>query len=475
MAKKELIPKSKDFSQWYTEVILKAELADYAPVKGCQVFRPYGYAIWENVQKIFNEMIKKAGVKNAYFPLFIPEKFLKREKQHVKGFSPQLAVVTIGGGKNLKEKLIVRPTSETIIYEMYAKWIKSWRDLPILINQWANIVRWEKRTFLFLRTTEFLWQEGHTVHSTHQEALKEVKRALNSYIKLYRNFFAIDGFAVIKSEKEKFAGAEATYSYEMLMPDGKALQGCTAHDLAQNFSKVFKVKFLGKDGKEKIAWQTSWGLSTRSIGALIMVHGDDNGLIIPPKLAPIQIVIIPIFQKRLSRVIQEKLKEIKLLLKDFRVEIDDREEYSVGWKFNYWELKGVPLRIELGEREISKSKATLVRRDNSQKSFVSFNKLTEEVKRILDSIQRNLLKRSRNYLKENTKEVFDYKKFKEIMRTRRGFVKAFWCESPKCETKIKEETKATIRGLPLDALEEKGKCIYCQKPAKRRWIFAQAY
>ncbi len=415
-------------------------------------------------------------MKNTYFPIFIPEKFLKREKEHIKGFSPELAVVTMGGGKELKEKLVLRPTSETIIYEMFAKWIKSWRDLPLLINQWSNVVRWEKRTYLFLRTTEFLWQEGHTVHETHAESMKEVKRALNNYIELYQNFFAIDGIYGQKSESEKFPGAAVTYTYEMLMPDGKALQGCTAHDLGQNFAKVFNIKFLGRDGKEKIPWQTSWGLSTRSIGALIMVHGDDNGLIIPPKLAPIQAIIIPIFQgKPTDTDLQKKVENAKSILKDFRVEIDIRKEYSVGWKFNDWELKGVPLRIEIGPKETKENKATLVRRDNGERYSVSFDSLKLEVKKILDSIQKGLFEKSNQYLKKNISEVSNYQEFKDIMKTKRGFLKAFWCESPKCEAKIKEETKATNRSLPLDAPEEKGECIYCGKKASRRWIFAQAY
>jgi len=474
--KEQLIKKSKDFSQWYVDVILKAGLADYAPVKGCQIFKPYGYAIWENIQKVLDEQIKRAGVKNAYFPLFIPEKFLKREKAHIKGFSPELAIVTIGGGKKLKEKLVLRPTSETIMYEMFAKWIKSWRDLPVLINQWCNVIRWEMRTHLFLRTTEFLWQEAHTVHETHEESLTEVMRALNNYVKLYQDFFAIDGIFGKKSESEKFPGAKDTFTYEMLMPDGKALQGCTSHDLGQNFAKVFNIKFLGRDGKEKIPWQTSWGLSTRSIGALIMAHGDDDGLIIPPKLAPIQIIIIPILQgKSRDKDLQKKSQGLKDILKDFRVEIDNKKEYSVGWKFNEWELKGVPLRIEIGQREIKEGKLKLVRRDNGKEYYASFSSLSSKVKKVLDLIQKSLFEKSSQYLKKNTRRTFNYKEFKDIMSRNRGFLKAFWCENSKCEAKIKEETKATIRCLPLDAPQKQGKCIYCGKKAKRQWIFAQAY
>jgi len=474
--KEQLIKKSKDFSQWYVDVILKAGLADYAPVKGCQIFKPYGYAIWENIQKVLDEQIKRAGVKNAYFPLFIPEKFLKRERDHIKGFSPELAIVTIGGGKKLKEKLVLRPTSETIIYEMFAKWIKSWRDLPVLINQWCNVIRWEMRTHLFLRTTEFLWQEAHTVHETHEESLTEVMRALNNYVKLYQDFFAINGIWGKKSEAEKFPGAKDTYAYEMLMPDGKALQGCTSHDLGQNFAKVFNIKFLGRDGKEKIPWQTSWGLSTRSIGALIMVHGDDSGLVIPPKLAPIQVIVIPIFQGKSSdKDLQKRSEDLKDILKDFRVETDNKKEYSVGWKFNEWELKGVPLRIEIGQREIKEGKLKLVRRDNGKEYYASFSSLSSKVKKVLDLIQKSLFEKNSQYLKKNTRQTFNYREFKDIMSRNRGFLKAFWCENSKCEAKIKEETKATIRCLPLDAPQKQGKCIYCGKKAKRQWIFAQAY
>jgi len=474
--KKELIKKSENFSRWYTDVILKAELADYAPVKGCQVLRPYGFAIWENIQRILDGMIKKAGVKNVYFPIFVPERFLKKEKEHIKGFLPELAIVTIGGGKKLEEKVALRPTSETIMYETFAKWIKSWRDLPVLINQWCNVVRWEMRTCLFLRTTEFLWQEGHTVHETHEESLKEATRALDSYVKLYQDFFAVDGVSGKKSESEKFPGAKDTFAYEMLMSDGKALQGCTSHDLGQNFAKVFNIKFQGRDGKEKIPWQTSWGLSTRSIGALIMVHGDDNGLIIPPKLAPIQVIVIPIFQRESAdEKLVKKANEIKKILKDFNTEIDLRKEYSVGRKFNEWELKGVPLRIEVGQKELKGNKLTLVRRDNNQKRQISFSSLETEVKKDLDLIQKSLFERSRKYLKENTREVLDYKEFKDIMSKKRGFLKAFWCENSKCEAKIKKETKATIRCLPFNLPQKEGKCIYCGKKAERQWIFAQAY
>ncbi|MCP6718104.1 MAG: proline--tRNA ligase [Patescibacteria group bacterium] len=474
--KREITKKSEDFSKWYIDVILKSKMADYSPVKGCQVIRPYGFAIWEGIQQALDKEMKKAGIKNAYFPIFIPEKFLKKEKEHVKGFSPELAVVTIGGGKKLKEKLIVRPTSETIIYDMYSKWVKSWRDLPILINQWCNVVRWEKRTRLFLRTTEFLWQEGHTVHRAHKQAFEEVMRALKMYNKIYREFFAIDGLSGKKSEFDKFPGAEETYAYEMLMPDGKALQGCTSHDLGQNFAKAFNIKFLDKDSKEKTAWQTSWGLSTRSIGALIMAHGDDLGLVLPPKLAPIQIIVLPVLTgKKQDEVLIRTADDIRKKLSDLKVEVDKRKEYSLGWKFNEWELKGVPLRIEIGKDEIKKKKLTLVRRDNQQKYQVAFVSAEKEIKKILDSIQRNLFTKSTKHLKENTRQALNYKEFKDTMKSSKGFIRAFWCENQKCEKKIKKETKASTRLLEIDAKEQKGKCVHCLSPAKRKWIFAQAY
>ena len=475
--KEQLVKKSDNFSQWYQDVVIKAGLADYAPVRGCMVFKPYGYAIWENIQRVLDEKFKSAGVKNAYFPLFIPEEFLKKEKKHIEGFSPELAVVTIGGGKKLKEKLVVRPTSETIIYEMFSKWIKSWRDLPVLINQWCNVVRWEMRTRLFLRTTEFLWQEGHTAHSNHKEAMDEVLWALNTYVDLYRNFFAIDGFYGKKSESEKFPGAKETYTYEMLMPSGLAIQGCTSHDLGQNFAKAFGIRFSDKDGKTKMPWQTSWGLSTRSIGALIMAHGDDSGLIIPPKLAPIQVIIIPILKsKKVNGKLINQVQDIKNNLKKIRVEIDLRDGYSVGWKFNDWELKGVPLRMEVGEKEIKEKKATLIRRDNGEEYSVPFNILSERIEDILSKIQANLLERSQSFLKENTRTVLDYKEFKDTIKNKRGFVKAFWCGNPKCEAKIKEETKATTRVFPIESKDRRiGKCIYCGKRTNKKWIFARAY
>lgn len=471
--KKEIVKKSQDFAGWYTEVVLKAELADYAPVKGCMVIRPYGYALWENIQKALDDLIKAAGVKNAYFPLFVPESFLKKEKEHVEGFSPQLAVVTIGGGEELKEKLVVRPTSETIMYYMYAKWIKSWRDLPLLINQWCNVIRWEKRTYLFLRTTEFLWQEGHTCHASHKEAIEEAHRALSMYAEVYQKWLALPGYLGKKSASEKFPGAVETLTYEMLMSDGKALQGCTSHDLGQNFAKPFGIQFQDKDSQRHYVWQTSWGLSTRSVGALIMVHGDDNGLVLPPLLAPIQVVIIPIFGKMDSKVLK-LCQELKDKIKD-RVEIWDDKEQTFGWKKNEAELKGIPLTISVGVKELAERKVVLCRRDNNRKEEVSFTDLAQKVEEVLGKIQNDLYRKAQKYLKENTREAVDFSEFKKIMQTKRGFIKAFWCENLDCEAKIKEETKASTRLLLLEAKEEKGKCVYCGKPAKYRWLFAQAY
>jgi len=480
--KKEITKKSENFSRWYTDVILKAGLADYAPVKGCMVIRPYGYALWENIQSALDGMIKTAGIKNAYFPLFIPEGFLKKEKEHVEGFSPQLAVVTIGGGEKLKEKLIIRPTSETVMYSMFAKWIKSWRDLPLLLNQWCNIVRWEKRTYLFLRTTEFLWQEGHTCHAAHDEAKKEVGRALKMYAKLYQKWLAIPGFMGKKSEAEKFPGAVDTFAYEMLMPDGKVLQGCTSHDLGQNFAKPFKIQFQDKKGKSQYVWQTCWGFSTRSIGALIMAHGDDNGLVITPKIAPVKAVIIPVLGKDDKKVLtfaKEVKKEIEKKESEFSgtVEIWDSPVQTFGWKANEAEVRGIPLAIPVGTKETKDKKVTISRRDGNGElnEIVSLDGLAEKVESMLAKMQKNLFQKAAKFLKENTREAQSYQEFKKIMKEKRGVIKTFWCEDPKCEAKIKEETKATSRLLPLDVKEEKGKCVYCGKEARHRWLFAQAY
>ncbi|MEK7119743.1 MAG: proline--tRNA ligase [Patescibacteria group bacterium] len=476
--KKELKKKSENLSDWYTDVILKAEIADYAPVKGCMVIRPYGFAIWEKVQEIFNGLMKTKGVQNAYFPLFIPLSLLEKEKEHVAGFSPELAIVTIGGGEKLKDPLVVRPTSETIMYAMYAKWIHSWRDLPILINQWNNVVRWEKRTYLFLRTTEFLWQEGHTAHETEEEAVDMVLSALEWYRKVYEEYYAVPVVLGKKSETEKFAGAKTTYTVEALMPDGKALQGATSHNLGQNFSKPFDIHFQNKEGKQDFVWQTSWGLSTRSLGGLFLTHGDDSGLLFPPKIAPIQVVVVPIHKKG------DDGKALALYCEDVcealgrgsvKVKLDDREEPSVGRRFNEWEIKGVPVRLEVGSKELADRSVTIARRDTGEKMTVDREEVLDNIERLLSEMQKALFAKAKAFLDENTREASSFDEFKTIMNSTRGFIRAFWCEDTECETKIKEETKASTRCLPLDDKEEKGVCVHCGKLAIHRWLFAQAY
>src|SRR3990167_8186066 len=476
--KKELKKKSENLSDWYTDVILKSELADYAPVKGTMVIRPYGYAIWEKVQEVMNAYMKSAGVGNAYFPLFIPYSLLEKEKEHIEGFSPELAIVTVGGGEKLKDPLVVRPTSETIMYAMYAKWIHSWRDLPMLINQWNNVVRWEKRTYLFLRTSEFLWQEGHTAHETEAGAIEMQVQALEWYQEIYQEYFAIPVISGRKSTSEKFAGAKTTYCVEALMPDGKALQAATSHNLGQNFSKPFEVSFQNRVGKIEYVWQTSWGFSTRALGGLFLVHGDDHGLILPPKVAPYQVVIIPIFKKGLEQselITYGQLLAEDLEAKGIRVMFDKGDNQSAGRKFNTWEVKGVPLRIEIGEREMQDKTVTLVKRIDGEKFMIAKTELSQEIMQLLDSIQQELFQKALEFLKNNIREAHSYDEFKAIMQSKRGFIKAFWCESAECEAKIKTETKATTRCLPLDAAEEKGECIYCKKEAHHRWFFAQAY
>ena len=476
--KKELKKKSENISDWYTDVILKAELADYGPVRGTMVIRPYGFSIWEKVQEVFNDLIRQDGVQNAYFPLFIPHKLMMKEKDHVEGFSPELALVTIGGGKKLEEPLVVRPTSETIMYEMYSKWIKSWRDLPIKINQWNNVVRWEKRTYLFLRTMEFLWQEGHTAHAEEGEAIETALKALEWYRIVYEDYYAIPVISGVKSESEKFPGAKTTYAVEPLMPDGKALQAATSHNLGQNFSKIFDISFQDENGENKFVWQTSWGLSTRSLGGLFLVHGDDQGLIIPPKVAPIQVVIIPIYKSsQEDQELEIYIEKIFNTLRDrgIKVFIDNRGGYSVGRKFNDWEIKGVPIRIEIGEAEKKDNTVTVVRRDTNEKLSVSESDFSDEVYHLLDAIQENLFKKAGEFLRENTHQVSNYDEFKKIMSGKRGYIKAFWCEDAECEAKIKEETKATTRVRPLTEEESKGKCVHCGREAKHIWYFAQAY
>lgn len=472
--KRDLPKKSIDISEWYNSVIQRAELADYGPAKGTMIFRPYGYGIWELIQEGLNKKIKSAGVENAYFPLFIPESLLKKEKDHVEGFAPELAVVTIGGGEELKERLVVRPTSETIMYDAYSKWIQSWRDLPMLINQWNNVVRWEKRTYLFMRTTEFLWQEGHTAHATHEEATQMQHLGMKFYSDMYKDYFAIPGYVGYKSQSEKFAGAHESLTYESLMPGGKALQSCTSHDLGQNFSKVFDIAFQDKDGERKFVWQTSWGFSTRSIGGLIMTHGDDAGIVLPPMLSPVQVVVLPV---KTESDLVDASKEISdsLAAADVRVKVDSRDDESLGFRINKWELKGVPLRITVGKKELEAGKLSIARRDTGEKFEIEINNLVPEVLELLKTIQNDMYAKQVAFLKENTRVVDTFEEFKQIMDTTKGFISAFWCEDAECEAKIKEETKATTRCLPLDTPEEQATCVHCGKPATKRWMFAQSY
>ncbi|MBW3537967.1 proline--tRNA ligase [Candidatus Parcubacteria bacterium] len=470
----KLPQKSTGLSDWYNKAVLRAELADYGPAKGTMIFRPYGYGVWELVQQELDAKIRARGVENAYFPLLIPESLLNKEKDHVEGFAPELAVVTIGGGEQLEEKLAVRPTSETIMYEAYARWIQSWRDLPVMINQWNNVVRWEKRTYLFLRTSEFLWQEGHTAHAEHKEAVDVQSWAMKTYEALYRQVFALPGYVGKKSEAEKFAGARQSLTYETLMPEGKALQSSTSHDLGQNFAKAFDIKYQDRGGKMQHVWQTSWGLSTRSLGGLIMAHGDDKGLRLPPKLAPIQVIIVPV---KMEAALLDYCDRLEAVLRQVgcRVRVDTREDERLGFKINKWELKGVPLRIEIGQQEMESDKVTVARRDTGEKLPVLRSDVALAVPKLLDEIQAHLYHQAEQFLRENTHEAVDYHEFKRIMAGQKGFLRAFWCEDSVCEAKIKEETTATTRCLPLDSKPEKGVCVYCGKSAGHRWLFAQAY
>jgi len=473
------VKKSENFSEWYTQVILRAELADYAPVKGCIVFREYSYAIWEKIQEYFNRRIAETGHKNVYFPMLIPERLLRKEAEHFKGFVPECAWVTVGGDTVLKERLAIRPTSETIIYTMYKKWIRGWRDLPIKLNQWCNVVRWEtKATKPFLRTREFLWQEGHTAHATKEEADREVMEILMIYKDLIENLLAIPVLVGRKSESEKFAGAYYTMTLEAVMPDGKALQMGTSHNLGQNFSKAFDIKYIGKDEKEHYVWTTSWGISTRLIGAVVMVHGDDKGLVLPPRVAPIQAVIIPIFYKEVERtLILEKAREALKRLKEGGVSVllDDRTEYTPGWKFNEWELRGVPVRVEIGPRDIKQKQFTLARRDTFERVVVAEDELVEAVKRLLEDIQQNLFSRAKKFLEDHITTVTTYEEFKRVLREKGGFIRAGWCTDPECEMRIKDETGATIRLIPLEEEEPPSNCVYCGREAKVVAYFARAY
>ena len=474
---RSITPRSEDYARWYTDVITQSQMADYSPVKGCMVIRPLGYAVWEAMQRELDAQFRATGHQNAYFPLFIPESFLHREAEHVEGFAPECAVVTHGGGKKLEEPLVVRPTSETIIYDMYAKWIRSYRDLPLLINQWANVVRWEMRTRLFLRTTEFLWQEGHTAHATEAEAEEEVLRILEIYRWFAEECMAMPVYTGRKTSSEKFAGALRTYSIEALMQDGKALQSGTSHNLGQNFSKAFEVKYQTAAGDWNYCWQTSWGVSTRLVGALVMSHGDDNGVNFPPRLAPVQVVIVPIWKSddQKASIAEAARRAEAELAGRFRVKADLRDEMSPGWKFNEWELKGVPLRLEIGPRDLQAGTFTAVRRMDRRKVAVPFEGVSAAVGGLLDSIQSDLYAARRADLEARTVTVADYGEFQKALDATGGFFRAHWCGQADCEAQIKEETKATIRCIPLQGNREEGRCLRCDGPSHEWVYFARAY
>ncbi len=476
---KGITKRSEDYSRWYTDVIAAAQLADYAPVKGCMVIRPNGYAIWENVQAALDKMFKDTGHVNAYFPLFIPESFMHKEAEHVEGFAPECAVVTHGGGKKLEEPLMVRPTSETIIWAMYKNWIQSYRDLPLLINQWANVVRWEMRTRLFLRTTEFLWQEGHTAHATMEEAEQETLKILDVYWTFAEKFMAIPIIRGVKSEQEKFAGAVHTYCIEAMMQDKRALQAGTSHNLGQNFAKAFDVQFQDENSDLQYVYATSWGVSTRLIGALIMTHSDDKGLVLPPKLAPVQIAIVPIWKNETEKnEVLQKVEEMTIKWNGkYLFKVDDREGYRPGWKYNEWEQRGVPIRLEIGPKDIEKKQVMLVRRDTGEKQAVPINELDNTLDKMLDTIQQDLYKRALTFREDNSFEIDDYEDFKKKIEDPGGFFWVHWCRSDDCENRIQEETKATIRCIPTDENKkvENGKCMICGNPSKERVIVAKAY
>ena len=495
MAKSKLItPMGEDYSRWYTDVVTQARLADYSPVKGCMVIRPHGYTLWENMQQALDRMFKETGHQNAYFPLFIPKSFLAKEAEHVEGFAKECAIVThsrlkteMVDGKatlvpdpdsKLDEELIVRPTSETIIYHMFAKWVKSYRDLPILMNQWANVVRWEMRTRLFLRTTEFLWQEGHTAHATPEEAEAETRKMLDVYATFAEEFMAVPVLTGRKTDSEKFAGALHTYCIEALMQDNKALQAGTSHNLGQNFAKAFDLKFQDEEGKWRHAYNTSWGVSTRLVGAVIMAHGDDNGLVLPPKIAPIQVVIVPIYRSGDDKdAILAKAAEIRteLTAAGLTVELDDRDKMNPGAKFNEWEMLGVPLRIELGPKDLEKGTVVCARRPDRAKSFEQMNGIAGTVSTILDEIQAQMLETARERRDAATFNVDDYDAFKAKLDDGGGFLLAHWCGSDACEAAVQAETKATIRCITFDAPEEEGACMKCGEKSTRRVHFARAY
>jgi len=489
---KNLTTRAEDYSKWYNELVIKADLAENSGVRGCMVIKPYGYAIWERMQAELDRMFKETGHQNAYFPLFIPKSYFSKEASHVDGFAKECAVVTHYRLKNaedgsgvvvdpdakLEEELIVRPTSETIIWDTYRKWIQSYRDLPLLINQWANVVRWEMRTRLFLRTAEFLWQEGHTAHATKGEAVAEAEQMMNVYSDFAENYMAIPVIKGTKTESERFAGALETYCIEALMQDGKALQAGTSHFLGQNFAKAFDVKFTSKEGVLDYVWATSWGVSTRLMGALVMTHSDDNGLVLPPNLAPDQVVIVPIYRKdeefeAVDKVAKDLMKELRS--KGIRVKYDNRDTQKPGWKFNEYELKGVPVRIAIGPKDVEKGTVELARRDTLQKEFINNENVVEKVVSLMDEIQDNLYRKAVSHRTENTTEVSSYEEFKKVLDTKGGFILAHWDGTAETEEKIKNETKATIRCIPLDDKIEAGVCMVTGNPSQRKVLFARAY
>ncbi len=489
---KVLTSRKENFSQWYNDLVVKADLAENSSVRGCMVIKPYGFAIWEKLQSVLDKMFKDTGHSNAYFPLFIPKSFFSREASHVEGFAKEVAVVTHYRLKNdpagkgvivdrdaeLEEELIVRPTSETIIWNTYKNWIQSYRDLPILINQWANVVRWEMRTRLFLRTTEFLWQEGHTAHATKEEAIEETMKIIDIYSEFAEKWMGVPVIKGTKSDSEKFAGALETYSIEAIMQDGKALQCGTSHFLGQNFAKAFDVMFTNRDGKREYVWATSWGVSTRLLGALIMAHSDDNGLVLPPKLAPIQVVIVPIYKNNEEyKTVVEKARNLKKMLVDngFSVKLDDRDTHKPGWKFAEYELKGVPVRLAIGPRDVENNTVEVARRDTLEKKVVPTGQITTFVKDLLEDIQKNIYQKALDFRRQNTQIVDSYDEFKSVIEEKGGLIMAHWDGTSETEEKIKEETKATIRCIPLDVEMEAGKCMVTGKKSGKRVVFARAY
>ena len=491
MKKERITPRAENYSQWYLDVIRQADLAENSIVRGCMVIRPNGYALWEKIQENLGRMIKETGHRNMYFPIFIPKSLLNKEAEHVEGFAKESAVVThhrlklnsrkelmVDPASRLEEEVIVRPTSETIMYDSFSRWVTSYRDLPILINQWSNIVRWEMRTRLFLRTSEFLWQEGHTAHATHDEAEQEALKMLNVYKKFAEEYLAVPVIAGEKSESEKFPGALRTYTIEAMMQDCKALQAGTSHNLGDNFAKAFDITYLDKNNEKKYVWQTSWGASTRLIGALIMTHGDDKGLVIPPRMAEMQTVIIPIWKTQQEKKLVEKAcKELEknLVKNNITTHVDYRDYLTPGFKFNDWEKKGIPVRIEIGPKDVEKEKAVVCRRDTSEKEDMKLKDIPKNVEKLLEKIQSDMFKKAKKFLQENTHEVKTFDELKDFFKNNKGFVKAYWNQSKEDEGEIKYYTKASSRCLPLDSEEGSGKCIYTGKPAKHKWIFGMGY